>query len=37
MKVLFINGSPHERGATYTALREVEKVLLEGGVETEWV
>lgn len=25
MKVLMINGSPHEHGCTYTALHEVEK------------
>lgn len=27
MKVLLINGSPHENGCTYTALREVAKIL----------
>ena len=37
MKVILINGSPHENGCTYTALREVEKVLLEEGIETQWV
>ncbi len=35
MKVLLINGSPHEHGCTYTALSEVEKTLRERGVETE--
>ena len=35
MKVLLINGSPHEDGCTYTALREVEKTLNAEGVETE--
>ena len=35
MKVLLINGSPHEKGCTYTALCEVEKELRAGGVETE--
>ena len=35
MKVLLINGSPHEHGCTYTALKEVEKALQENGVETE--
>ncbi len=35
MKVLLINGSPHQNGCTYTALSEVEKVLREEGVETE--
>ena len=39
MKVLLINGSPHERGCTYTALCEVEKTLKECGIETEifWI
>ncbi|MDD4011188.1 MAG: flavodoxin family protein [Sphaerochaetaceae bacterium] len=38
-KVLLINGSPHEKGCTYTALSEVIKVLNEKGVETElaWI
>ncbi len=35
MKALLVNGSPHERGCTYTALREVEKVLAERGVDAE--
>ncbi|NLT58062.1 MAG: flavodoxin family protein [Clostridiales bacterium] len=35
MKVLLINGSPHERGCTYTALCEVAGALNEAGVETE--
>ena len=34
-KVLLINGSPNERGCTYTALQEVEKSLNKNGVETE--
>lgn len=29
MKVILINGSPHEKGCTYTALSEVAKVLNE--------
>ena len=39
MKVLLINGSPHERGCTYTALAETAKALEECGVETEiaWI
>lgn len=39
MKVLLVNGSPHEKGCTYTALKEVEKALNENGVQTEiyWV
>lgn len=36
MKVLLINGSPHEKGCTYTALQEVEKVLQEENIETCW-
>lgn len=36
MKVLLICGSPHERGCTYTALAEAEKVLHEEGILTEW-
>ena len=35
MKVLLLNGSPHEHGCTYTALSEVEKALNECGAETE--
>lgn len=39
MKVLLINGSPHERGCTYTALEEVAKALNGEQIETEifWV
>lgn len=35
MKVLLVNGSPHAKGCTYTALCEIEKVLHEEGLETE--
>ncbi|MDT8716954.1 flavodoxin family protein [Clostridium sp. 19966] len=35
MKVLLINGSPNEKGCTYTALNEVEKTLNKHNVETE--
>lgn len=35
MKVLLINGSPHERGCTYTALCEVAKALNTECVETQ--
>lgn len=35
MKVLLINGSPHEKGCTYTALCEVETGLKKTGIETE--
>lgn len=39
MKVMLVNGSPHEHGCTYTALKEIEKTLGECGVESEifWV
>ena len=39
MKVLLLNGSPHKKGCTYTALCEVEKTLNEAGIETEifWI
>ena len=37
MKVLLINGSPHGAGSTYTALREMEKVFVQEGIETELV
>jgi len=35
MKVLLVNGSPHPKGSTYTALEEVAKTLNSEGVETE--
>ena len=35
MKALLLNGSPHEKGCTYTALAEVEKTLQARGIETE--
>ena len=35
MKVLLINGSPKEKGCTYTALCEVAKTLNEENIETE--
>ncbi len=35
MKVLLINGSPHEKGCTYTALHEIETVLNEENIKTE--
>jgi multimeric flavodoxin WrbA len=34
MQVLMINGSPHEKGCTYTALSEVAGQLEEQGIET---
>lgn len=35
MKVLLINGSPHENGCTYTALSEVASALNSQGVDTQ--
>ena len=35
MKVLLVNGSPHERGCTYTALREAADAIEKRGIETE--
>ncbi len=35
MKVLLVNGSPHAKGCTYTALREVAAALEKEGIETE--
>ena len=39
MKVMLVNGSPHENGCTYTALCEAQKVFAANGIETEifWV
>ena len=37
MKVLLLNGSPHANGNTAVALREMEKVFRENGVEAETV
>ena len=34
MKVLLINGRPHAKGSTYTALHEMEKVFTENGIGT---
>lgn len=39
MKVLLLNGSPHQKGCTYTALSEIATTLQKEGIETEifWV
>lgn len=39
MKVALVNGSPHEKGCTYTALCEVAQMLNEEGINTEifWI
>ena len=36
-KILLINGSPNEKGCTYTALAEIAATLHEQGVETEMI
>ncbi|MCH3907782.1 MAG: flavodoxin family protein [Sphaerochaeta sp.] len=36
MKVLMLNGSPHEKGCTFTAMSEVESSLKKAGIETVW-
>lgn len=35
MKVLLVNGAPHQSGCTHTALCEIEKELNKEGIETE--
>ena len=35
MKVVLVNGSPHAKGCTFTALAEVAGELEKNGVETE--
>ena len=37
MKVIILNGSPKAHGNTATALHEVEYVLQQQGIETEWI
>ncbi len=37
MKVLLVNGSPHEKGCTYTALNVIAEKLNENEIETEIV
>lgn len=39
MKVLLVNGSPHENGCTYTAISEVADALQKKGVDTDifWI
>ena len=36
MKVLLVNGSPHQKGCTYTALSEVAGTLNSQGIETDF-
>ena len=35
MKVILVNGSPNEKGCTYTALNEIEKTFAQEGIESE--
>jgi multimeric flavodoxin WrbA len=37
MKVIILNGSPKTNGNTATALHEVERILQQQGIETEWI
>lgn len=39
MKVLLVNGSPHEKGCTHTSLSEVAKTLNEESIDDEifWI
>ncbi|WP_319579678.1 flavodoxin family protein [uncultured Methanospirillum sp.] len=39
MKVILVNGSPHKKGCTHTALTEIEKTLNEEGLDSEifWI
>lgn len=39
MKVVLVNGSPHKKGNTYLALKEVSETLEKNGIETEifWI
>ena len=39
MKVFLVNGSPHKKGCTWTALNEVAKTLNKEDIETEifWI
>ena len=35
MKVILVNGSPHEKGCTYTALLEIEGTLNKNNIDEE--
>lgn len=39
MKVVLVNGSPHPKGCTYTALTQIIKILTDEGIETSqfWI
>ena len=37
MKVIILNGSPKANGNTATTLHEVENILQQQGIETEWI
>ena len=36
MKVLLVNGSPHQHGCTFTALEEIAKTLSKEGIESDF-
>ncbi|UQZ90616.1 flavodoxin family protein [Deltaproteobacteria bacterium Smac51] len=36
MKVMLVNGSPHQHGCTYTALQEIAETLKNEGIESEF-
>ncbi len=36
MKVLLVNGSPHQNGCTHQALQEVSNALNDAGVDSEF-
>ena len=36
MKVLLLNGSPHQHGCTYTALNEIAEELKKNNIESEF-
>lgn len=36
LRVLLVNGSPHQKGCTYTALSEVASALNEEGIDTDF-
>lgn len=35
MKVILVNGSPHQKGCTFTALNEIQKMLTQQEIDTE--
>jgi multimeric flavodoxin WrbA len=35
LKVILVNGSPHQKGCTFTALHEIQNVLTQQKIDTE--